>query len=68
MNSFTGHVEQASFISNTVIIYLRLANGERVKVETHVEKVAGQELNPGSQINGYWPVNKCSIMLNENKG
>jgi hypothetical protein len=51
-----------------VIIYLRLANGERVKVETHVEKVAGQELNPGSQINGYWPVNKCSIMLNENKG
>ena len=68
MNSFTGHVEQASFISNTVIIYLRLANGERVKVETHVEKVTGQELNPGSQINGYWPVNKCSIMLDKNKG
>ena len=27
-----------------------------------------EEIYGVSQINGYWPVNKCSIMLNENKG
>ena len=68
INTITGHVELASFISNTVIVYLRLANGERVKIETHAEKISGHDLNAGSHLTCHWEASKSSIMSNESNG
>lgn len=68
VNTVKGNVELANFISNTVIIYLRLANGERIKIETHVAKLDGQDLNTGNELNCYWDFNKSSIMLSESNG
>jgi ABC-type Fe3+/spermidine/putrescine transport system ATPase subunit len=65
VNAITGHVKQANFVLNTVIIYMTLANGDVVKIDTHIDKVKGQDLNPGSVINCYWSEKQGRIMLNE---
>jgi len=65
VNAITGHVKQANFVLNTVIIYMTLANGDVVKIDTHVDKVKGQDLNPGTVLNCYWSDKQGRIMLNE---
>ena len=65
VNAITGHVKQSNLVLNTVIIYMTLANGDVVKIDTHVDKVKGQDLNPGTVLNCYWSDKQGRIMLNE---
>ena len=39
--------------------------GDVVKIDTHVDKVKGQDLNPGTVLNCYWSDKQGRIMLNE---
>lgn len=65
VNAITGHIKQANVVLNTVIIYMTLGNGDVVKIDTHIDKVKGQDMNPGSALSCYWSEKHCRIMLNE---
>ena len=65
-NYVKGHIDQVSFVQNLVILYLRTANGMIQKIETHVDKVRGQNLDLGSEIIITWISEDASILESEN--
>lgn len=61
-NYIKGHVDQISFVQNLVILYLRTANGMIQKLETHIDKVKGNNLDLGSEITITWKSENSSIL------
>ena len=64
-NYIKGYVDQVSFVQNLVILYLRTANGIIQKIETHVDKVQGHNLDLGSEITITWSSEHSSILRSE---
>lgn len=67
-NIVTGRVEQSNFVRNTVIVNLVLPNGDRFKVETHMDKVSSHDLSVGNALTCHWQTGKSSIMVKEKRG
>lgn len=65
-NYVKGHIDQVSFVQNLVILYLRTANGMIQKIETHVDKVQGHNLDLGSEIIITWISEHASILESDN--
>ena len=55
-------MDQVSFVQNLAILYLRTANGMIQKIETHIDKVQGNNLDLGSEITITWESDNSSIL------